>query len=360
LIGNLEKKFVNQALDSGWISSEGPFIREFEERFAERMNRKFGILVSNGTAALELAVQAIGIKKGDEVILPTFTIISCLNSILKVGATPIFIDAYKDTWNMNVEQIESKITKKTKAIMVVHIYGLPTEMRNIEYLANKYNLHIIEDAAEAHGQTYFNDPCGSFGLISTFSFYANKHITMGEGGIILTNEEELAQKCRLLRNLYFKSERRYLHDEISGNYRLTNIQAAIGLAQLEKLDATISHKKEIGAKYQEILSVSEKLQLPVEKGFGYENNYWVFGLVLSPQIEARQIILMLESKGIGSRPFFWPLHRQPLLKNSNFDGKLNFPVSEELAKYGLYLPSGAGTTLSQVERVAKTLLDILQ
>jgi perosamine synthetase len=358
-IGVVEKKYLLEAIDSGWISSDGPFVEKFENSFAERMNRKYGIAVSNGTAALEIAVEALEIKKGDEVIVPTFTIISCLNAILKAGAKPIFIDADAKTWNMNVDEIENKITAKTKAIIVVHIYGLPTEMQSIQTLAKKYNLAVIEDAAEAHGQSYYGKPCGSFGNVSTFSFYANKHVTMGEGGILLTDDLEVAEKCRLKRNLHFTPERRFVHDEISGNYRLTNLQAAVGLAQLEKLESTIEKKKKLGRLYNEILGGSEKLQTPLEGTQGYENHYWVYGVVLKDKRSAEDITDRLTKRGVGTRPFFWPLHRQPLLKNLDFDTKQSLPVSEMLAKSGFYLPSGVGTTEDQIEKSATILLELI-
>lgn len=358
-IGELEKKYVVEALDSGWISSDGPFVEEFEKKFAHRVDRKFGVAVSNGTIALELALQSLKIGKGDEVIVPTFTIISCLNAILKVGATPKFIDCYQDTWNMNVELIEQNITHKTKAILVVHIYGLPTEMNVISDLAKKYKLKIIEDAAEAHGQTYFDRPCGSFGDVSTFSFYANKHITMGEGGIIVTDDQSLAEYFKAHRNLCFLPERRFVHEEIGSNYRLTNLQAALGLAQLENLDETIKIKKEIGKYYNDALNDIDSIQLPIEKKLGYENHFWVYGIVLKDGRFAEEIMKKLNELSIGTRPFFWPLHKQPLLKNMNIENFESLPVSEDISVNGLYLPSGVALTPNKIERVVMSLKRVL-
>jgi perosamine synthetase len=358
-IDELEKKYLLEAIDTGWISSDGPFVAEFENRFATQMNRKFGVAVSNGTVALEIAFDALNLKPGDEVIVPTFTIISCLNAIIKSGAIPVFVDSYPDTWNMNVEKIEEKISHKTKAILVVHIYGLPTELNKVLELAEKYEIKIVEDAAEAHGQTYYGRPCGSFGLISTFSFYANKHVTMGEGGIVLTNDEAIAEKVKLIRNLYFKPERRFVHDELGGNYRITNLQAAVGLAQLEKLEMTIKRKKHLGELYNQYLSDIEALQLPLSKKDGYENHYWVYGVVLKNDKSAIEIIDGLAKKGIGTRPFFWPLHLQPVLKKFELDKIQSLPVSENLAKFGFYLPSGVGTTDDQIKRSALALKQLL-
>lgn len=200
LLNGNEKKYLCECIDTGWISSEGPFVKEFEQKMSVITGRKYGVAVSSGTAALETAVQALEIGEGDEVIMPTFTIISCAMAVTKVGAIPVFVDSDRNTWNMNVDEIESKITPRTKAIMIVHLYGLPVEVDKILSLSDKYNLKIIEDAAEMHGQTYYKKPCGSFGDISIFSFYPNKHITTGEGGMVVTDNEKLAERCRMIRN----------------------------------------------------------------------------------------------------------------------------------------------------------------
>src|SRR5210317_386213 len=219
LLGGNEKKYLNECIDTGWISSEGPFVKEFEKKFAAQVHRKYGIAVCNGSVALDVAVAALGIGPGDEVILPTFTIISCASAIVRAGATPVVVDADPLTWNMKVDEIEEKITASTRAIMVVHIYGLPTDMDPVLAIANKYGLAVIEDAAEAIGQTYRGRECGSFGTISTFSFYPNKHVTTGEGGMVLTDDDALAERCRSLRNLCFEANRRFVHEEIGWNYR---------------------------------------------------------------------------------------------------------------------------------------------
>ena len=306
LLNGNEKKYLCECIDTGWISSEGPFVKEFEQKMSASVNRKYGIAVSNGTAALEVACQALGITQGDEVIMPTFTIISCAMAVTKLGAVPVLIDSDIYDWNMKVDEIENRITKRTKAIMIVHIYGLPVRVDKVLALAKKYNLKVIEDAAEMHGQTYNGLPCGSFGDISTFSFYPNKHVTTGEGGMVVTDSDELAERCRLLRNLCFRKDVRYVHDEISDNYRFTNLQAAVGLAQLERLDEFIQKKRDMGKYYTEKLQGVKGIQLPIEKTSYADNIYWVYGILLKEEIKVdnRQIQKLLASEGIGTRTFF--------------------------------------------------------
>ena len=242
LNGN-EKKYLQECVDTGWISSEGPFVEKLEIGMAKLCNRKHAFAVCNGSAALELAVKAIGVGKGDEVIMPTFTIISCALAVIRSGAIPVYVDADPETWNMVVEEIEAKITERTKAIMAVHIYGLTVDMEPLLNLAEKYKLKVIEDAAEVIGQTYKAKPCGTFGDISTLSFYPNKHITTGEGGMVLVNDDELADRCNRLRNLSFGKSDRFIHKEQGWNFRISNLQAAIGVAQLERLDQFIRKKR---------------------------------------------------------------------------------------------------------------------
>jgi len=356
-----EKKYILEALDTGWISSEGPFVSKFEEEFSKKINRQFGIAVSSGTAALEIAVKALGIGLGDEVILPTFTIISCVAAVIKTGAIPIYIDADPFTWNMNVANIEKRITKKTKAIMAVHLYGLPVDMNPILSIAKKYNLFVIEDAAQMHGQFYRQNPCGSFGDISTFSFYANKQITTGEGGMIVTNSQVIRERCNSLRNLCFQEERRFFHTEIGWNYRMTNLQAAIGLAQLEQLSKIILKKKQIGSWYNELLKNNSKLNLPLEKTEYAENIYWVFGLVLKDDVDLKveKIIFNLLENGVGSRPFFYPMHNQPVLKKYEKYNNYKFSMSEKLSEKGFYLPSGLGLSYSEIQKITEILKKII-
>jgi len=362
LLDGNEKKYLNECIDSGWISSEGPFVKKFEEKLAKRIGRKFGVAVSNGTAALDIAVESLGIGIGDEVILPTFTIISCVHQIIRSGATPILIDSNPITWNMDINQIESKITKKTKAIMVVHIYGLPVDMDPVLELAKKYNLKIIEDAAEMIGQTYKGKPCGSFGDISTFSFYPNKHITTGEGGMLLMDDEELAEKCCELRNLCFQKKQRFVHNNLGWNYRLTNIQAALGLAQLERLDDFIKIKIEMGVFYSDLLKDIKGIQLPLNSEDYAKNIYWVFGIVIGDniQLKAREVMRKLHKVGIGSRPFFYPMHLQPVIRKLGLLDSEKYPIAQNLYNKGFYIPSGLAINKNQMEKVSKVLHQIFR
>ncbi|MDE6971358.1 MAG: DegT/DnrJ/EryC1/StrS family aminotransferase, partial [Eubacterium sp.] len=336
LLNGNEKKYLCECIDTGWISSEGPFVQKFEQKMCALVNRKYGISVSNGTAALEVAVQALGIKKGDEVIMPAFTIISCAMAVTKAGAIPVLIDSDLYTWNMNVDEIEAKITSRTKAIMIVHLYGLPVEVEKILELAKKYNLKIIEDAAEMHGQTYKGKPCGSFGDISTFSFYPNKHITTGEGGMIVTDNEQLAERCKMIRNLCFRKDVRYVHDEISDNYRFTNLQAAVGLAQLERLDEFVEKKRYMGQYYTDGFRNLKEVILPIEKAEYANNIYWVYGMVLRRDIKAdnKTVQKLLAEEGIGSRTFFWCMHEQPVYKKQKLFINQTYPKAEYLARKG--------------------------
>lgn len=362
LLNGNEKKYLIECIETGWISSEGPFVSKFEESFSSIVNRKYGIAVCNGSAALDIAVMALGIGKDDEVIMPSFTIISCAAAVIRAGAKPVLVDSDITTWNMNVQQIESKITPSTKAIMVVHIYGLPVDMDPIIQVANKYGLKIIEDAAEMHGQTYKGKPCGSFGDISVFSFYPNKHITTGEGGMIVTNDKSLADKSRSLRNLCFKPEKRFVHDELGQNYRMTNLQAALGVAQLERLNEFIIKKRYIGKKYTELLSDIECITLPLEKIDYADNIYWVYGILLKADapFDAETAMKKLAEKEVGSRPFFWGMHEQPVFNKMGLFINECYPVAENLARRGFYLPSGLALTDKQIEKSAFALRSILQ
>lgn len=361
LLNGNEKKYLCECIGTGWISSEGPFVKKFEQKMSETVHRKYGIAVSNGTAALEVAVQALGISAGDEVIMPTFTIISCAMAVTKVGGVPVLVDTDSFTWNMKVDEIESKITPKTKAIMLIHLYGLPAEVNKILSLAEKYHLKVIEDAAEMHGQTYNGEPCGSFGDISIFSFYPNKHITTGEGGMVVTDNEELAERCRFLRNLCFRKDIRYVHDEISDNYRFTNLQAAVGFAQLERLDEFVERKRTMGRYYTERLCEIEGIRLPVEQTEYADNIYWVYGIVLEKEIKAdnRMVQKLLAEKGIGSRTFFWCMHEQPVYCNMGLFKNESYPDAEYLARKGFYIPSGLAITKEQMDKVVIEVKNVI-
>ena len=360
LTGN-ELKYVTDCIQTGWISSEGAYINQFENSFSEYVGMRHGIAVSNGSAALDIAIKAIGIMPGDEVIMPTFTIISPAQSVVNAGGTPVLIDSDPFTWNMDVSQIESKISVRTKAILVVHIYGLPVDMNPVLELCKKYNLLLIEDAAEMHGQTYRGKKCGSFGDVSIFSFYPNKHITTGEGGMILCNDDELAEKCKKLRNLAFETKgRRFIHHELGWNYRMTNLQAALGLAQLEKIEFHIQKKREIGRSYQALLKDIKRFTLPLSQTDYAENIYWVFGLVAETQSNAELLQQKLSEYKIGTRPFFWCMHEQPVFQKMGLFQHQRFPVAEQLARKGFYIPSGLGLTMNQIEQVGKCILQLCE
>jgi perosamine synthetase len=362
LLDGNEKRYLDECIATGWISSEGPFVRKFEEGMAKITGRRYGIAVCNGTVALEAAVAALELKPGDEIIMPTFTIISCAAAIVRCGCVPVLVDCDPDTWNMNVTQIEAKITPLTRAIMVVHIYGLPVDMDPVLALANRYGLKIVEDAAQMHGQTYKGRPCGSLGDISTFSFYPNKHITTGEGGMIVTDDPALAERCRSLRNLCFKTEQRFVHDELGWNFRMTNLQAALGVAQLERLDEFVRIKRRMGARYARLLAGAPGLQLPLVKTDFADNIYWIFALVLDDDIgfDAKEAMTRLGRLGIGTRPFFWPMHEQPVFRRRGMFAGESHPVAERIARRGFYIPSGMALTEEQIERSAAAVKEMLQ
>jgi perosamine synthetase len=360
LLDGKEKEYLLECIETGWISSEGPFVARFEETFAARVGRSYGIAVANGSGALDIAVQALRLGPGDEVILPTFTIISCAAAIVRAGATPVAVDADPYTWNMDTVQLERAITPRTRAIMAVHIYGLPTNMDHVLEVARCHGLRVIEDAAEAHGQTFSGRPCGSFGDISTFSFYPNKHITTGEGGMVVTDDPKMADRCRMLRNLCFLPGKRFVHDELGWNYRMTNMQAALGVAQLERLDEVVRRKRAMGVHYNKLLRHLEVLELPLERTDQAENIYWVYGVVLKEGVpfDAAQAMKRLAARGVGTRPFFWPMHEQPVFRKMGLFNGTVCPVAERLARRGLYLPSGLALTDQQMDRVVAAVQEV--
>lgn len=353
---------VTSALREGWVSGEGPYVKEFEDKMGLLTERDFGISVANGSVALDLLFTALDLSPGDEVILPSFTIISCLGQLLRLGVIPKFVDAKPDTWNMNVEHVEELISPRTKAILAVHIYGLTVDMEPLELLAKKYGIYLLEDAAEAHGQTYKGKPCGSFGLASTFSFFANKNITSGEGGMVLTNEGLLASKISSLKNLSFQKEARFQHEELGWNYRLSSLQAALGSSQLERLNEVVETRKTIASKYRERLSDIAEITLPAKQSTGSENHYWVFGIVLDTNsgISAKELQGLLERQQIGTRPFFYPLHSQPVLEKYELQQQPQLPVSEWLGTQGLYLPNGLGITDSDIDYVSEEVIKAIR
>lgn len=361
LLNGNEKKYLAECIDTGWISSEGPFVQRFEEEMARRAGRGFGIAVCNGSLALDAAVVALRIGPGDEVIMPAFTIISCPAAVVRAGAIPVLVDSDPQTWCMDVGQVEARITPRTRAIMVVHIFGLPVDMDAVIAVAERHGLYIIEDAAEAHGLYYKDRPCGSFGNVSTFSFYPNKHVTTGEGGMLVTDSPELAERSRMIRNLFFRPERRFIHDELGWNLRMSNLQAALGVAQLERLDETVQRKRRMGRRYTDSLRGTAGVQLPCERTSYAENIYWVYGIVLDDAIgfDAAEAMDKLRVRGVGTRPFFWPIHEQPVLRNMGLFRDEHYPVAERIARRGFYLPSGVALTDAQMDYVVAEFKAIL-
>lgn len=369
LTGN-EKKYLAECIDTGWVSSEGPFVGRFEEGLARMVGRRHGIAVCNGTAALEAAVAALGLQPGEEVMMPAFTIISCALAVIRCGGVPVLVDSDPTTWNMDVEKLKDKIAfeiekkgnRKIKAIMVVHIYGLPVDMDPVLEIAQKYGLKVIEDAAEVHGQTYKGRACGSFGDLSVFSFYPNKHITTGEGGMVLTDDDILAERCRSLRNLCFQPEKRFVHEEPGYNFRMSNLQAALGVAQLERLPEFVERKRRMGRRYSEKLVKVDGLELMPDKTDYADNIYWVYGMVLQDKVpfDAAEAMLRLRQAGIGTRPFFWPMHEQPVFRKSGLFTGERYPVAERLARRGFYLPSGMALTDGQMDAVTSSVQQVMQ
>ena len=359
-LGN-EKKYLKECIDSGWISSEGPFVSSFEQKMADYVNRKYGIACSNGSAALDIAIRALNFQKGDEVILPSFTIISCAQSLLNSGVKPVPIDCDYRTFNMNINEIEKNITKNTKGIMIVHIYGITVDVDPILDLAEKYKLKIIEDAAEVLGQEYKGNKCGGIGDVSTFSFYPNKQITTGEGGMVLTNCNTINRKSRELRNLCFTHDR-FVHYDLGWNYRMTNLQGAIGVAQLESIDKVVKKKRFIGEFYNNLLNDIECIDLPIKNTDYCENIYWVYPIVLNDKISksAKEVMEILSENGIGTRPFFFPIHQQPVLKKMGLFKNLHLPNCEHLYQKGFYIPSGLALTKNDMETVSRVLHRILK
>ena len=352
---------VNKTLKSGWISSSGTEIKKFESEFSKFVDRKYSITVSNGTAALEIAIKALGIKKDDEVLIPNFTIISNALAVIRQQAKPVLIDCDIENWNVKIEDIEKKITKKTKAIIVTHIYSFPNDMDKILMICKKHNILIIEDAAEVLGLSYKNKKCGSFGDLSTFSFYANKQVTTGEGGMISVNSEKLYKKCNSLKNLCFGKINRFNHDDLGWNYRLTNIQATLGLSQLKNIKNTIRKKMEIGNYYYEKLKFNNNIQiLPPFNSFS-KNIYWVVGILIkNKKMTALNLSKKLLKFGIETRPFFWPMHQQSIFKKLKLFKNQNYPNSTYLSKYGLYVPSYLLLKKREINKISNVINKILR
>jgi len=362
-------ELVADCVRTGWVSSAGKYIEAFEHGWAEYCGRKYGIAVSNGTTALQVAARCAGLGPGDEVIMPTFTIMSCALAVVETGATPVLVDAEPRTWCMDVDQVAARTTSRTKAIMPVHIYGHPVDMDPLLTLAEQHGLTIIEDAAEAHGAEYLSGRgsaasrwrrCGGFGALSTFSFYANKLITTGEGGMVLTDDAALAEKARRARNLGFVPERRFLHYELGYNYRLTNMQAAMGVAQLERFPSIVDRKRAVARKYTEGLCGLSGIQLPAQQDWA-RSVYWMYGLVLGDayDFDAGEAARRMKAEGVETRPFFLGMHSQPVLREMGLFANEEYPVADRIAERGFYLPSGLALTDDQVNEVIRAVRKVL-
>jgi perosamine synthetase len=369
LLSGEELENVSECVRSGWVSSAGRFIDEFERGWASYCGRSHGVAVCNGTAALGLAVESLGIGPGDEVILPTFTIISCALAIVRAGATLALVDCDPATWTMDVAQAAARVTRRTRAIMPVHIYGHPVDMDPVLHLARQHDLAVIEDAAEAHGAEYLtgrstNNPdwrrCGGFGDVSVFSFYANKIITTGEGGMLLTDDPELAAKVRSRLNLCFGRTERFRHEELGHNYRMTNLQAALGVAQIERVDAALARKRAIAQSYNERLRDIGLLQLPPQASWA-RSVYWMYGVVVKEErgLDAATLAAKLQERAVETRPFFLGMHEQPAFRKCGLFRGEKYPVAERIARQGLYLPSGLALTDSQVDEVCNRVQEAL-
>ena len=356
VLGNKELEYVAEAVRSGWISSKGSFIERFEEGFARYCGAKYVIAVCNGTVALHLALAVIGVSSGDEVIIPDFTMIACANAVSYLGAKPVFVDPDIETWCIDPSLIESKIGERTKAIMPVHIYGHPVDMDPVLELADRYGLSVVEDAAEAHGALYKCRRVGALGDIGCFSFYANKIITTGEGGMLVTNNEELAEKARLLRDQAYEPGRRFLHRFVGYNYRMTNLQAAIGLAQLERIDKFVEARRNHAKLYNETLGGTEGLVLPPEASWA-KNVYWMYTILVEDSfgMDRDRLMQKLRERGVDTRPAFYPMHLQPVYYDENDEG--SYDVSTWLSDRGVNLPSGSGLSNTQIERIVDAIKD---
>ncbi|MCF6290505.1 MAG: DegT/DnrJ/EryC1/StrS family aminotransferase [Desulfobacterales bacterium] len=358
LAGN-ELEYVQQAVSTGWISSSGGFVTEFEKKFAEFCGVRFGVTTNTGTAALHLACVAAGIGPGDEVIIPSFTMISTAFAVCYCGATPVFVDCERETWNIDITRIEEKISRRTRAILPVHIYGHPCDMDPILEIARHHNLLVIEDAAEVHGAEYKGRRCGSLGDLGCFSFFANKIVTTGEGGMVVTDNAELRDRCRYYKNLAFPLEgaRDYRHEHIGFNYRMSNLIAALGVAQTEKAAEYAESRQRNARLYRQHLQGTAGISFQQEKEWA-KSVSWMFGILIEDDFgpDRDEVATGLREAGIDSRFFFTPMHLQPSLRNHGCDCSGTYPVAEEIGRRGLYLPSGSGLGEARIDRVCEALL----
>jgi len=356
-LGQDEVSNVLACLKENAISgTSGHFIAQFEDMFSRYCGKRYGVSTSNGTTALHLAIAALGIGEGDEVIVSAFTNAASVFGIIYNRAKPVIVDSEPETWNMDTRLIEAKITRNTKALLPVHIYGHPCDMDPIMALAQKHHLYVIEDAAEAHGAEYKGKRCGGFGDVSCFSFYANKLITTGEGGMLVTDSAEIADRAKLLRNLAFSRRRRFLHDYIGFNYRMSNLHAAIGVAQMNKIDTFLQRKRDIARKYNSLLKDVRGITLPPEKPWA-KSMYWMYSILIEDDygMTRDEVMTHLAEKGIETRTFFIPMNQQPAFHKMGLFRDERCPVAEDISRKGLYLPSGVGLKDAQIEYICQVL-----
>lgn len=355
LLDGRELEYVSDCVRSGWVSSLGKYITEFELRFSNFCGTQHAVAVSNGTTALHLALAALRIGPGDEVIVPSLTFIATANAVRYTGATPIFADCDPLTWNIAPEEIERLVSPRTRAVIPVHLYGHPADMPAILAAAQKYDLAVIEDAAEAHGARCGGRRVGSFGVVNTFSFYGNKIITTGEGGMLTTDDLVLSERLRYLRDHAMSPDRRYYHTEVGFNYRMTNLQAALGVAQMERIEEFIRRKQAIAARYDELLAGLPGVELP-PRAVWAEPVFWMYSIVLSEKfaVGREEVMASLRRQGIDSRPFFYPIHTLPPYAQ----GQASLPVAERLGARGINLPSAVSLREEDQQRIAAALRHI--
>ncbi len=357
-LSDTETEYVLECLRTNWISSKGHFISDFEKEFSQRVAAKHGVAVTSGTTALHLALVALGVGPGDEVIVPTYTMIACANAVRYCGARPVLADSDPVTGNLDPDEVARRLTPRTRAVMPVHLYGHPADMDRIRAVTEPRGIPLVEDAAQAHGALYHGKPAGSMSAFGAFSFYANKIVTCGEGGMVVTSDDRLAENARALRDQgYDPARRKFLvHDRIGFNYRLTNLQAAVGLAQTRRMDEFVTHHREVAALYNSLLEDVPGILRPPELP-GIRNVYWMYTIQVDATRYGRsrdQLLLDLEQQGIETRSSFVPIHRQPAY-GGQYDGE-RFPVAEKLGREGLNLPSGNATTPDEVRRVAAAIV----
>ncbi len=353
-ISEKEIDYVTDAVRSGWVSSHGKYIDEFESKFSKFIGTKYGLTVSNGTAALHLALSALGIKNGDEVIVPDLTFISPVNAVLYNNATPVLCDVTKKDWCIDTDKIESLINNKTKAIIAVHLYGNSSNMDKLMEIKKKDNLYLIEDTAESLGTEYKDKKLGSFGDVGCFSFYGNKTMTTGEGGFCTTNNEELYNKMLILRDHGMTSKKRYWHEFIGYNYRMTNMQAALGLAQLERLNYFIGKKREIAKYYYNNLK-DYVITHPV--GENYNGTYWLYSILMKNEDDRNSLMNFLYKNGIDTRRFFYPAHEMPPYKKYGIG---NYDKSKYLSETGLNLPSSVKLNKEDINYISQKIIEIIK